>query len=257
MSRNLSLQFTKYHGTGNDFILIDNQNGSFPVEDRDLIRRLCHRKLGIGADGMILLCHSLCADFLMRIFNQDGSEAQGCGNGLRCLIRFIQTTNSITKKSYQIEIGNRIVEGACAFKNPVINLGKAISIPLQRFDHPSMYLIDIGALHIVQFVPNCDLVNLSKEGTFLRQKYEANVNFATVQSEGSIRVRTFEKGVEGETLSCGTGAAAVAVAAKNSFSIPMPLTCHFPGGKLQVEEQSGAIYLTGSVEEVFQGVAFM
>ncbi|MBM3184628.1 MAG: diaminopimelate epimerase, partial [Chlamydiae bacterium] len=94
------ISFSKYSGAGNDFILIDNRDSSFPIENRFLIKRLCNRKFGIGADGLILLCPTLH----MRIFNQDGSEAQGCGNGLRCLTAFLQELG-IYQNEYQIQIG--------------------------------------------------------------------------------------------------------------------------------------------------------
>lgn len=243
-----TLSFVKYQGTGNDFVLVDDRDGLFPPENKSLIQKICHRRFGVGADGLILLAQSSVADFQMRIFNSDGSEAESCGNGLRCLVRFLEDLG-ISKKTYRIQTAGKVVEAGFVRGRPVIDMGVPVRIVLDSEFH----LIDTGVPHAVRFVPDVDMVDVALEGAVLRAKAKSNVDFAALEADGSIRVRTFERGVEEETLSCGTGAAAVAAIAWRLYSLEMPIEIHFPGGSLEVWESGGRLHVAGPAEKVFTG----
>lgn len=249
------ISFTKFHGAGNDFILIDNRDGCFPANDSALIQKMCHRQFGIGADGLILLCLDSQSDFQMRIFNsRDGCEATSCGNGLRCLIRFCQELGIVQKK-YRIKTKEKEVVAYFNQGDPVIDLGAPENCRIGLETQAGIvHYLDTGAPHAVQFVSDVDAVDVLPVGAFLRHSFQANINFAGIQEDRSIRVRTFEKGVEGETLSCGTGAAAVAALAirLHGFEGPIPIDCR--GGRLVVWEECGRLFLSGPAETIFTGV---
>lgn len=233
-----TIWLSKYEGAGNDFILIDDRTSFFPVK-KDLIQRLCHRKLGIGADGLILLQNHKKADFRMRIFNSDGGEAESCGNGLRCLLRFIADLG-MDEKTYRIALGSKIVEAGFIENRIFIDLGQASQIALnQQIENWQVHFVDTGVPHAVVFVPDVQAIPFKKDAAFLRhhsffKPQGANVNFAALQSDGSLRVRTFERGVEEETLACGTGAAASALIASRIYPLMSPILIRFAGGEIDV-----------------------
>ncbi len=250
------LRFDKYHGAGNDFILFDDREGRFPAFDSALIRKLCHRQFGIGADGVILLGLSpeATADFQMRIFNSDGCEVESCGNGLRCLVRFLRDLG-VVQKNYRIKTQERTVVATLAKGQPVIDMGAPEKM---RFEIATewgiVHYIETGVPHAVQFVADVDKVDLPIAGRSLRRHLNANVDFATLAQDGSLRIRTFERGVEGETLSCGTGAVAVAAVAFRLFGGTGRVSIHCRGGCLEVWEKEGRLFLTGPAEKVFTGI---
>lgn len=248
------LSFVKYHGAGNDFILIDNRALFF---DPSHVFALCHRKTGIGADGVILLEPAEGADYRMRIFNCDGSEAGSCGNGLRCLMQFIAHLG-LPRQTYRIATGQRIVE--VGFVGEKISVFSKIKCDVKRLyiAEREVYFTDTGVPHAVVFVPDVQKIDVAREGAALRhhsyfQPEGTNVNFATVLADGSVAVRTFERGVEGETLACGTGGAAVGVVAAHVFQRPSPIAIRFPGGQLEIWVGDG-VRLVGEAVKVFEGV---
>ncbi len=212
--------FSKYEGCGNDFILMDNRQPSYLNLKKEKIVQLCHRQLGIGADGLILLEDSVTADFRMRIFNADGGETEMCGNGIRCLIKFIVELG-LSLTSYQIETMHRTLSCtlkedsiAIAMGNPIdIQLGLQLTIDKTEF---TVHHINTGVPHLVLFVTDAKNFPLSDLGPKFRHHPHfpkgVNFNVATVLPEGDcIFNRTFERGVENETLACGTGCTAVAL----------------------------------------------
>jgi len=247
-----NLSFAKYHGAGNDFILIDDRAARFPSDHSALIRAMCSRRFGIGADGLILF-GSVEGQFSMRIFNSDGLEASSCGNGLRCLLLFMRDLG-VYHKTVQIIIGGRKAEGWLEGDQPVIELGEPSDVSL-GLETPlgTLHLVNTGAPHAVRFVPDVSRINLEVEGAALRKWSGANADFASIEPDGGIRIRTFEKGVEGETLSCGTGAAAAAFAALRLFGLQGPVPVRCPGGTLSVREEEGRLFLSGPAEKVFTG----
>lgn len=220
--------FAKYSGCGNDFIIIDNRKNIFKPSQSD-ISFLCHRRLGIGADGVILLENSTSADYRMRIFNADGSEAEMCGNGIRCLARFIQDIEKVENAEWVIQtmhqwIPLKVDRNLVSVMMPTVSLLRShIDV---NIDGASLLLhfIDTSVPHVVHFTDDIDNPNLMRCAPQIRFHSEfspkgTNVNFAKILSDNSIAVRTYERGVEGETLACGTGAVAVALVAGMLYSM--------------------------------------
>lgn len=248
------LTFVKYHGAGNDFILIDDRALFF---NSTLVPHLCHRRFGIGADGVVLLQNDSIADFRMRIFNSDGSEAESCGNGLRCLMKFI-THLGLPQKTYRIATANRIVEASFIGEKVAIQMGLPSNVKQLYIGGREVHFLDTGVPHAVIFVPDVQTIDLMNEGAVLRhhpsfQPKGTNVNFASLQSDGSIRVRTFERGLEGESIACGTGAVAVGVVARGQN----PVRICFAGGEIEIYVEESGVKMVGEAVEVFEGVYLM
>ncbi len=260
----MKIPFVKYHGAGNDFILIDNRSQVFPLPDPDLVSSLCHRSLGIGADGLILLQNSAKADFQMRIFNADGSEPTMCGNGLRCLVALIRRLG-LASSQCSIEVGHSVFSCHIEPHQIGIYLGHpTLILKEHRLSTPNqnwkIHVVDTGVPHGVVFVEDLaglDVESLARPIRFHPQFSPAgiNVNFAQVLSDGSLLVRTYERGV-GETISCGTGAAAVGWIASQLFSLPQPVSIYNLDKThlLQIRHsESIGIELWGPAECVFEG----
>lgn len=240
----MNFAFSKYEGAGNDFIIIDDRALDFPLHERGLIQELCHRQKGIGADGIILLQESHFADFRMRIFNCDGSEPKMCGNGLRCLVHFIEE-NLIKETPFNIETGYGV--HLCKNEN-FVSLGKPSGISQTK----DIYLVDTGVPHAVQFLDHLE-IDVTSEGRPLRHENNANVNFACLKDD-VISVRTYERGVEAETLACGTGAAAVAYIAHKHHQVSNPVSILTKSGEILTVLCEEELFLKGPVNLVFKGV---
>jgi diaminopimelate epimerase len=264
----IMLRFTKMNGAGNDFILIDNRAGDIRL-DRSQIARLCDRHRGIGADGILLLEKpSNRADFRMRYFNADGGEAEMCGNGARCFARFANKIAGAQKKiSFETPAGviaadsvNDLVtlqmteptDLRINMKLPVTDAGKTV------------HFINSGVPHVVIPVSRVDDVDVSREGSAVRyhkmlSPNGANVNFIEKRGPNKIAVRTYERGVEDETLACGTGVVASALIFAIIEKANGPITVIARGGdELQVgfeknDNQFRSVTLTGPAEFVFEG----
>lgn len=210
------IPFSKYVGCGNDFILIDRRTSDF-YPDPQAIQTLCDRHYGIGADGLLLLDSSVDADWKMSIFNADGNEAQMCGNGIRCLGRFLQHLGEQRKK-VAIETRARTIWIEIEPEFVTVFMGEPLSIEWDKPLHLSgntltVHLIDTGAPHAVLLVDDVGQVDIATLGRQIRNfpGLDVNATFASIEGD-IITVRTFERGVEGETLACGTGASAAALA---------------------------------------------
>lgn len=254
------MQFTfyKYHGTGNDFVLIDNRNLFFPKENSEFIAHLCHRRFGIGADGLILLENHQTSDFEMVYFNSDGNRSSMCGNGGRCIVHFARYLNLIENSTEFHAIDGfhqaTLVENRISLK---MNDVKSISV------HPDFVYLNTGSPHHVELVSQVNNFDVFTHGKDIRQnKYGsegANVNFVEPLSSDEFYVRTYERGVEDETLSCGTGVTAVALAMfELGKTKSNKVKIQTPGGKLKVsfkknEEIYTEIYLEGPAEQIFKG----
>lgn len=226
------ISFSKYQGSGNDFIIIDDRAGFFPIENDQLISKICHRRFGIGADGLLLLQTSACAGFRLRIFNSDGREVGMCGNGMRCFIHYLHGLG-FKEDVYRVETTHDIIE--CQIKGDkisvrlqkpyVINWGVKLDLDNQPCE---AYVVHTGVPHAVIFVEDIEKVEVERHGRFVRNHplfglEGVNVNFAKRGADGAFRVRTYERGVEGETYACGTGAAAVALAASQLWDVSSPV----------------------------------
>jgi diaminopimelate epimerase len=246
--------FVKYEGAGNDFILIDDRSLTFNANQ---VTRLCHRRFGVGADGVVLLQPSTTSDFRMRIFNSDGTEAESCGNALRCLGRFL-TDLGFPEKQTSIETMHRSVFLSYSEGLIVVGMGEAKQTELNlSTEHGPVHYTDTGVPHAVRFVHDITNLPIHLLGPFFRHHTlfgpkGANANFASIQSDG-IHVRTFERGVEGETLACGTGACAVASIASKVHKISGPIDIVFTGGRLRISFEGDQIFMAGPANRVFSG----
>ncbi len=254
----MAIQFYKYNGTGNDFILIDNRKNQFDGSNTERIKSLCTRHFGIGADGLILLENEAGYDFRMVYYNSDGNESSMCGNGGRCIIQFAHDLEIIDTETTFVAIDGphkgKVLDGEIA-----LQMQNVESI----LDNDIRSELNTGSPHYVEFmneIPEKDFVNRAREiresETYLKEGI--NVNFAKI-SGNEIHMRTYERGVEDETLACGTGATAVAIAAHKRGLITQNLIpLRVKGGKLTVSfnETNGkysSIWLTGPAKFVFLG----
>ncbi|MCM5663777.1 diaminopimelate epimerase [Galbibacter mesophilus] len=254
----MKITFYKYQGTGNDFVMIDNRQHTFPKNDTKLVNRLCDRKFGIGADGLILLENSEEADFKMVYFNADGNESSMCGNGGRCLVAFAEFLGVIKSECTFVAVDGlhhaKIYDG-------IVSLAMQDVPNIDIFDTYSF--LNTGSPHHVQLVSDLPNLDVKVHGEKLRYgKYGnagSNINFVAQESPDVFAVRTYERGVEDETLSCGTGVTAVALAMHETKKTSSnKVTLKTPGGELQVSfEKNGQgyknIHLVGPATYVFSG----
>ncbi|MDP3312979.1 diaminopimelate epimerase [Lutibacter sp.] len=255
----MKIHFYKYQGAGNDFILIDNRNLEFPKTSVSTIQKLCNRNFGIGADGLILLENCSGFDFKMIYYNADGNEGSMCGNGGRCVTAFANHLKLIKSETNFIAIdGGHFA----TIENDLVNLQMKNVSKINVFD--THVFLNTGSPHHIQFSPTIKAINVKEEGAKIRNgapyfKEGTNVNFTEQCSEDSFKVRTFERGVEDETLACGTGVTAVALAAfETGKTKHKTIIIEVLGGKLEVsfEKENNLYYnvfLKGPAALVFEG----
>ncbi len=253
-----TITFHKYQATGNDFIMIDNRERVFPKDDNILIGKLCDRKFGIGSDGLILIEAHPDTDFSMIFFNPDGSQSL-CGNGSRCAVHFAKSIGIIngTETAFMAYDGVH----SATIKDNLVDISMNDVQYVSSLDDG--IFVDTGSPHFVRFVEDVDQVDIIPEGQAIRYSEEykpsgTNVNFVQQLGEQQIFVRTYERGVEAETLSCGTGVVGAAIAA-STIGIKSPVEVMTKGGKLSVEysqKEKGSfenIRLCGLAEMVYVG----
>ena len=259
------MTFWKYHGTGNDFILLDDRSEDFPAAEHQYIARLCHRRFGIGADGLILLRNCPGYDFQMLYYNADGHPGSMCGNGARCIIAFARQLGLIGQQTtFRAPDGlhEAYIEADGTIRLKMQDVAAAEPIGATEGD----VFFDTGSPHYVRFMtserPSVADVNVVAEGRALRNSrpHGTNVNFAEAPMSASQpwQVRTYERGVEDETYSCGTGVTAVALAAAGRGAAS-PVRLRTPGGELEVAFEAQAdgsfqnVWLSGPAVLVFEG----
>lgn len=251
------LEFFKYQGTGNDFVVIDNRQLVFPKSDTKLITKLCDRRFGIGADGLILIENDENSDFNMIYYNSDASQSL-CGNGGRCAVAFAHYLGMIDKETTFTAIDglhNATIEG----DEVKLKMGNVTEIK----EKPTYTFLDTGSPHHVQLVDNLEEMDVKTVGAKLRYgmygKSGSNINFVSQGDNGSFNARTYERGVEDETLSCGTGVTAVAIAMhKMGKTTSDKVKINMPGGNLSVsfEQENGLytnVFLKGPAKQVYKG----
>ena len=253
----MNLKFYKYQGTGNDFIMIDNRAKIFPKEKTDNFSQLSDRHFGIGADGIILIENDENFDFKMIYYNADGSQTF-CGNGARCAVAFAKRLKIIDKKTTFLAVdGPHFAE----IKDGIISL-QMINVDEIQVNESSVFAYT-GTQHHVELVDELNNYPVFENGKKIRYSYNnpgANVNFVQQINENTFRVRTYEKGVENETLACGTGVTAVAIAMhKINKTKSNHITLPVEGGNLEVsfDEKNGVytnVFLKGPAEFVFSGI---
>jgi diaminopimelate epimerase len=256
----MKLKFSKYQGTGNDFVMIDNRTIRLPADDAPMIRRLCDRRFGIGGDGLIYLQDRDGYDFEMVYFNSDGRESTMCGNGGRCIVQFAHALGLGGPEYHFLAIdgphtGRIMDDGTISLQMQDV---------LTTFRHGDDYILDTGSPHLVRLVNNVKDYPVAATGRQIRysdtyRESGINVNFVEPVPDGSIFVRTYERGVEDETLSCGTGVVASAIAFYyHNIYKPDSINIQTLGGSLQVkfdvqDMHFTNVWLTGPAVEVYSG----
>jgi len=258
----MQINFVKWHGTGNDFVVVDDRDGSFPSGDLDLIRKLCDRHFGIGSDGLVLIQKGkgLSHDFHMEFFNPDGSQSF-CGNGSRCAFAYWSELSKGRGEANFTAIDG-IHNGSWRGDEVAVSLGFEGCVQL-AFDGVDVDFVDNGSPHELVWVADPEAIEIMQDGP--RRRFDeqhapggTNVNFLKPE-DGSIHMRTYERGVEAETLSCGTGVVAAALSALQRNVTQTPVTVNTRGGTLHVEAELiaadtfGRIKLIGPVTRVFEG----
>ena len=254
------IRFSKYQGAGNDFILVDNRNNSFNRADEALVKSLCDRRFGIGADGLMLLQSKENYDFEMIYYNADGREGSMCGNGGRCIVAFAHDLGIITDSTAFLAVDG--IHHA-SLSNDLVNLQM---IDVSEFGRDGdAYVLQTGSPHYVSFVTNLKEKNVFQDGFSIRNnatyaKEGINVNFIEKEEDGYF-LRTFERGVEDETYACGTGAtaAAMAVALQADLQGNINIPIRVLGGQLYVSFHKDGhnftdVFLKGPAQFVFEGI---
>lgn len=254
----MKISFSKYHGTGNDFVILDNRDGSYSSLNLEQIKFICDRRFGIGSDGLMMLENAEGYDFKMRYFNADGKEGSMCGNGGRCLVQFAKDCG-IVKSTYHF-IASDGPHEAIILESGLIKLKMQDVEGVE--EHQQYKILNTGSPHFIQYVDHLDAFDVYKEGKAIRysdtfKEEGINVNFVTRLSDG-IRIRTYERGVEDETLSCGTGATASALATAEKEG-PQIIKVKVQGGELSIAFNKvgmqcfNDIWLIGPAQFVYSG----
>jgi len=275
----IRIRFWKMHGLGNDYVLIDNMNGRLDEENLGWIaKRICRRRFSVGADGMLLLCRSSTADVKMRIFNADGSEAEMCGNGIRCLAKYCYENSIVDKKELRIEtlagvktvwlnVKNGEVEsvtvdmGSPIFERqriPMIGEGRCINEELEvEGEKFRITCLSMGNPHCVIFVDDVDSFTIERFGPRIENHpafpKRTNVEFVQMMRKDEMKIRVWERGV-GETLACGTGACASVVAANILGKACGKCIVHLLGGDLKIEYVDDRVLMCGAAEKSYEGI---
>ena len=257
----MELTFYKYQGTGNDFVMIDNRQATFPVTNVKLIESLCDRRFGIGADGLILLENDTQADFKMVYFNSDGNQSTMCGTGGRCIVAFAKKLKIIDNQA-----AFNAIDG---LHHATISVDETVSLQMKNVETikvtPKYVFLDTGSPHHVEMVSDLKNFDIKQNGAEIRYstlygKSGSNVNFVEQINENTFAIRTYERGVEDETLSCGTGATAVAIAMKKIGKTDSnDININVQGGNLSVsftpmDTIFTNVFLKGPAKFVFEGV---
>ena len=285
------MRFTKMHGLGNDYVYVNCFDEPFPKDPAELARNIADRHFGVGGDGLILICPSEVADARMRMFNADGSESEMCGNGVRCVAKYVYDHGIAEKKTLTIETGAGVLSLALEIGDGVVervrvDMGepvldapripttlpgdRIVNLPLPKAetsaDHswmadcgldPRITCVSMGNPHVVLFCHDVAKVPLSTVGPIMENHpvfpKRINVHFVEVHSTGEVTMRTWERG-SGITLACGTGASAVCVAGVLTGRTERAVLAHLPGGDLELEwSENGHVFMTGPATEVFSG----
>jgi len=255
----MELHFYKYQGAGNDFIIIDNRSNHFPKNNIKIVHKLCDRRFGVGADGLILLENSTKNDFTMIYYNADGNESTMCGNGGRCIVAFAKHLGIID---------NETIFDAVDGKHFATIRGDIVSLQMADIDKIDIFenhtFLNTGSPHHISFDSNIDKLDIKNLGKKIRYgapyfEEGTNVNFVEQISDNSFKIRTYERGVENETLACGTGATAVAIAAnKLNKTTSNTVKIEVLGGDLEVSFKKVGnhyqnVFLKGPAQLVFKG----
>jgi diaminopimelate epimerase len=272
------MRFWKMHGLGNDYVVIDDRDQKI-IDAAGLAKKLCERRFSVGADGLLLVYNSTIADVKMRIFNSDGSEAEMCGNGIRCFAKYCYEKGIAKKSEFTVETlsgikhvwltlnGNDVATvnvdmGAPNWERaslPMLGEGTCINCNLEVDGEPyKITCLSMGNPHCVIFVENVDEFPVDYVGPIVENDRafpkRTNVGFVQVLNKGALKVRVWERGC-GETQACGTGTCAAVAAANKLGKVGNQVSVHLLGGDLQVEVAK-TLFLSGAAKKVFEGTLF-
>ena len=256
----MKIEFFKYQGTGNDFVILDNRENKYSGLTVKQVKQICNRRFGIGADGLMLLTKKEGYDFEMIYFNADGNESSMCGNGGRCLVKFAYHMG-IHKSTYHFIAPDGEHDADIGIDHVIRLKMKDVT---KVDEHSSYAILDTGSPHFVKFASNVKDIDVVETGREIRnsaafKEQGINVNFVETIDEDSIFVRTYERGVEDETMSCGTGVTASALMSAHNDKGFNRVEVQTPGGHLSVEfeknddENFENIWLCGPAEFVYKG----
>jgi len=277
------IKFTKMSASGNDFIVIDNREGQISdvsSQISEIVKKVCQRKLGVGADGVLLLEKSSRADFKMRIFNPDGGEVEMCGNGARCIALWAKSKCKMQNAKCKIETKAGVLESEVVSDDrvyPASQRGARVKLKMGDPTNPKLnsrlsvddkeyevHTINTGVPHVILFVEDLEKAKVKELGKKIRYHKEfapegTNVNFIRVRDENSIDIRTYERGVEDETLACGTGACASAIIAHLLVGTKVPTKVHTKSGSVLTiyfdssDSKITNLYLEGDAAIIYEG----
>ncbi|MEA1986166.1 MAG: diaminopimelate epimerase [Candidatus Marinimicrobia bacterium] len=260
MKNKTKISFVKLQSTGNDFILFDLQKQKLPDNFISLIPQICDRHLGIGADGILLIDKNNSYPFKMTFYNADGSKGKFCGNGSRALVKYAFENNLCSKKGtfiaddgiHDFNIDNESIEVSISAKTDFTKF---------QFENELHYLYKIGVNHFVIPTENVENFNVVKRGKYLHdhQKYKKinpNFNFIKQISDSKIKIRTYENGVNDETLSCATGSIASSIFANSFFNMEYPIVAISEGGNIIIDKRENKFWLKGKTEITYNGEYF-
>ncbi len=283
------MHFTKMHGIGNDYVYLDCFTQPMPAEPAELAKQIADRHFGVGGDGLILICPSQVADARMRMFNADGSEAEMCGNGVRCVAKYVYDHGIAKKPTLKIETGrgvlsldlqiagDKVQQVRVDMGEPILEPARIpVTLPGERVVNyappdsermqelkqlgidPRMTCVSMGNPHLILYCDDVQKVPLQAVGPGIERREifpkRINVHFVQVHSSTEVTMRTWERG-SGITLACGTGASAVCVAGVLTGRTDRKILAHLPGGDLELEwnKNENHVYMTGPATEVFSG----
>lgn len=275
------MKFVKMHGLGNDFVVVSQEDINYSGSLKDLAVRICNRHLGVGADGLVVIGPSERADLAMRIYNSDGSEAEMCGNAIRCIAKYAYEEGIVSGSTMVVDTLAGLIVPEIILKdgevvsirvdmgrprlNPVhipvsIEAESVVAYPIKAAGREfEVTCVSMGNPHCVIFVPDVDKVKLDQWGPAICTHpifpKQTNVEFIQIVDDNNIIMRVWERGA-GETLACGTGACASAVAGFLNGKTKRNVTVHLAVGNLNIEwdEESGKVFMTGPAARVFDGV---
>ncbi|HWA39127.1 MAG TPA: diaminopimelate epimerase [Burkholderiales bacterium] len=256
----MKLRFTKMHGAGNDFVVLDFTQEKFALNEKQL-RRIADRHTGIGCDQILVVEKptQAGADFRYRIFNADGGEVEQCGNGARCFVRFVHERGLTDKREIRVEtLGGLIVPKLEDDGEVTVDMGPPVFEAVETIEGAELSILSMGNPHAVQIVPDVDKAPVTTQGPVLehhpRFPNRVNAGYLQVQGRHNAKLRVWERGA-GETLSCGTGACAAVVAGIRLGLLDSPVRVQTRGGALTIAWAGGdnAVWMKGPAQSVFEG----
>ena len=263
------IRFAKLSGAGNDFAIIDNRQNIIPENREDFVEKVCARRVSVGADGLLLVENSDVADFKMRYYNSDGGEAETCGNGARCIARFAYTEKIVSASEMKFETRAGIYSAEVLEDGIKLGVSDAVDMrlgfPLELSDGShTISFVNSGVPHAIFFVDdleNLDVVKLGRETRYHKdfQPEGTNANFVKMRDENALDIRTYERGVEDETLACGTGCIAASIAAAAAGKAKSPIVAHTRGGYLLkiyftlTPQGAKDVFLEGDARIIYRG----